>query len=332
MEAIQLEGYGGPVALDRVDVDRPSPKAGEVLIDVYASGINFAELELTWGRYEVPKKPPFIMGFEAAGVVAEVGFGVNNVQVGDRVTSIVSSGGFADYAVAPAQALIPIPASISFEEATTIPIQGVTAYLLLTAAAKINVGESVLIQSAAGGVGLYLVQLAKHLGARQVIALAGTKEKVDLLRRLGVDIALNHSDADWADAVLEATQGRGVDIVLESATGDIGRKSISLCADFGRVVMFGAKNVHEWLAVEVVRQMIYKNQSIRGFNLPSLRPETLAAAVPPLLELIGTKKIRIFADRSYSFADARQAFRRLAGGETIGKVVLTPNRRSRAAQ
>ena len=324
MQAIQLEAYAGPGSLQLVELDRPRPAVGEVLIEVQASGINFAELELTWGRYTIPKAPPFIMGFEAAGIVAEVGPGVKNVQIGDRVTSIVSSGGFADYAVAPGAAVIPIPVGISFEEATTIPIQGVTAYSLLSSAAELRVGETVLIQSGAGGVGLYLVQLAKILGAGKVIALAGTPEKVELLRDLGADIVLNHEQGDWPEKVLEATQGKGVDVVLESAAGEIGKKSVGLCAPLGRIVVFGAKNVHEALPAELVRQMIYKNQTVTGFNLPSRPQEKLVTAVPLLLEWIVAKKIRIFADQRYAFADVRHAFEMLATRKSIGKVVLVP--------
>jgi NADPH:quinone reductase len=138
--------------------------------------LNFAELELTKGKYSVGNPPPFIMGFEAAGVVAEVGSGVKNLAVGDRVTTIVSSGGYAEYATADASSAIPIPDGISFAQASTIPIQGLSAYTLLKYVARPQPGESVLIQSAAGGVGTYLVQLAKIMGVTKVIALASRKE------------------------------------------------------------------------------------------------------------------------------------------------------------
>jgi NADPH:quinone reductase-like Zn-dependent oxidoreductase len=161
MQAIELSKYGGFDSLRVIDTERPEPAANEILIEVKAAGVNFAELELTKGKYKIPKTPPFIMGFEAAGVVVEIGSQVRHVRVGDRVTSLVSSGGYAEYATADANAAIPIPPGISFAEATTIPVQGVSAYCLLKQGANVKPMDSLLIQAAAGGVGLYLVQLAK---------------------------------------------------------------------------------------------------------------------------------------------------------------------------
>lgn len=136
MKAVELGGYDGLDGLRVVAVPRPNVAAHECLIEVKATGINFAELELTRGRYRIGKEPPFIMGFEAAGVVREIGKKVKNLRIGDRVTSVVSSGGYAEYATAPAEMVIPIPDGVGFAEATTIPIQGLTAHLLLTQVAS----------------------------------------------------------------------------------------------------------------------------------------------------------------------------------------------------
>jgi NADPH:quinone reductase len=197
MKAIELADYGGLESLRLIDTEKPKPTASEILIEVKAAGINFAELELTKGDYKVSKTPPFIMGFEAAGVVVEVGSQVQNVEVGDRVTSVVTSGGFAEYATANANAAVPIPAGVSFAQATTIPIQGVSAYCLLKYGANLKPTDTVLVQSAAGGVGLYLVQLAKILGVGKIIALASSGEKLELLRKLGADVLVDYSDPKW---------------------------------------------------------------------------------------------------------------------------------------
>src|SRR5215475_10512960 len=153
------------------ELERPKPAANEILIEIRTAGVNFAELEMTKGRYQASQKLPFTMGFEGAGVVVETGREVRNFQIGDKVTSIVSSGSYAEYATANAGFAIPIMDGISFAEAATIPVQGLSAHALLTLAAKPQPNESVLIQSAAGGVGVFLVQLAKLLGVKQVIAL-----------------------------------------------------------------------------------------------------------------------------------------------------------------
>ena len=163
MKAIELSGLEGLESLRVVD------------------GVNFAEIELTHGRYTALKPLPYIMGFEAAGFVVELGSQVKTLKVGDKIAALVSSGGYAEFATAEARAAIPIPDRISFAAATSIPVQGLSAYTLLKFAAKPQPHETILIQAAAGGVGLYLVQMAKIMGVKQVIALASSKEKLDLV-------------------------------------------------------------------------------------------------------------------------------------------------------
>jgi NADPH2:quinone reductase len=326
VKAIELSGYEGFKSLRVVEVEKPKPGAKEILIEVRAAGINYAEIELTNGKYHVPKQLPFVMGFEASGIVAEVGSQVKNHKLGDRITSIVSSGGYAEYAVADGDFAIPIPEGISFAEAATIPIQGMSAYSLLRFAAKPQATESVLVQSAAGGVGLYLVQLLKIMGVKKVIALASSKEKLDLVKSLGADLTFNYSEPGWADGVRAATSGKGVDVVLEAASGEVGRESFKLIAPFGRMIVFGAKNIHDTISPEKVRQLIHGNQSLIGFNFPSLQAQQIAECVPGLLDLISHQKIKLFANTSFPLANVRTAFEALSSRQTIGKVVLMPYR------
>lgn len=201
---------------------------------------------------------------------------------------------------------IPIPHRVSFPEATTIPIHGLTAYALLKFAAKPQMGETLLIQSAAGGVGLYLLQLAKLLGVRKVIALVGSKQKIELVRGLGADFAVDYSQKDWTEQVLRVTDGIGADVVLEAAAGDIGEASFQLAAP------------------ERIQQLIYKNQSVIGFNLPSMHPEQLAECVPNLVDLIVRRQLKIFANHAFPLEQVSEAFAALASRETVGKVVLIP--------
>ena len=324
MQAIRLNGFEGLSSMELHAVERPKPGAGQVLIEVKAAGINFAELELIEGRYSIGKQPPFVMGFEAAGIVSEVGAGVTHLRAGDPVTSLVASGGYAEYAVADANLALPIPEGISFAEATSIPVQGITAYLLLHLAARPRPEETVLIQAAAGGVGIYLVQLAKLMGVRKVIALAGSPAKIDLVKELGADVAIDYSQAHWAEQVRAATGGKGVDVVFEAASGSIGEESFRLVAPFGRTIVFGARNVHDDFPASRTRQLIFKNQTISGFNLPSLRPDEVATHVPGLLRLIAEKKIRLFAGHAFPLARYQEAFAALSSRGTVGKVVLVP--------
>lgn len=324
MKAIELSGLEGIESLRVVDVEKPSPAANQVLIEVKAAGVNFAEIELTHGRYPPLKPLPYLMGFEAAGVVVELGSQVKSLRVGDKITALVSSGGYAEYATAEATTAIPIPDGISFAAATSIPVQGLSAYTLLKFAARPQPHETILIQAAAGGVGLYLVQLAKIMGVKQVIALASSKEKLDLLKSLGADVPINYSERAWADQVRQATGGKGVDIVLEAASGEVGAESFRLIAPFGRVVFFGARNIHDTFSSEKIQQLIYKNQSLIGFNFPTLRPEQIAECVPGLLSLIAGGKVRLFADNIFPLTEVRKAFEALASRRTIGKVALIP--------
>jgi NADPH:quinone reductase len=324
MKAVQLSGFAGLDSLKLVEIDRPTPSKDEVLIEVKAAGINFAELEMIRGRYPATGPLPFTMGFEASGIVADLGSRVANLKVGDRIASVVSSGGHADYATAEARIAIPIPHGVTFAEANAITIQGLSAYTLLKFAARPQPDESVLIQSAAGGVGIFLVQLAKALDVKKVIAMASSKQKLDLVKSLGADFAINYTEQDWVAQVEQATGGRGVDVVLEANSGEIGDTSFKLMAPFGRAVIYGAKNAHDSFPTEKVRQLILKNQSVTGFNFPSLQPEQIRESVPPLLELISSGQVRLFANHAFGLADVGRAFEALSNRQTIGKVVLTP--------
>lgn len=322
MRAVELTGFSGIQDLKLIETAIPEPEPDEVLIEVKASGVNFAELELIKGRYTSAKRPPFIMGFEAAGVVVRTGGQVSTVRPGDRVAALVSSGGYAEYATAAADACIPIPDEISFAEATTIPVQGVSAYALLHLAAKPQTSESLLIQSAAGGVGLYLVQLAKIMGVKTVIALASSSEKITLLRSLGADIALDYSVENWPEQARSAVGGNGVDVVLEAASGPVGAASFKLLAPFGRMVVFGARNIHDSMSPDQIRQLIVGNQTIIGFNIPTMRRESIAPLVPPLLNLIAGKQVKLFATGSFPLAEVAAAFEAFSSRRTVGKIVL----------
>jgi NADPH2:quinone reductase len=223
-----------------------------------------------------------------------------------------------------AGAAIPIPAGVSFEEASTIPVQGLSALAMLKYAAKLRPDQTILVQAAAGGVGVYLVQLAKLFGVKTVVALAGTEEKLKLARELGADIAINYRESDWANKVFEATAGQGADVVLEAASGKIGEESFKLLAPFGTMVVYGARNIHDTFGPERIQQLIYKNQTLTGFNIPSLRGEQIAACVPELLRWIAGGNLRLVVGRSFKLEQAREAFQALASRQTIGKVVLVP--------
>lgn len=324
MKAIQLTGFEGVKSLKLVDTVKPTPRPNEVLLQVKAAGLNYAETELMIGRYPAAHALPFIMGWEAAGMVAEVGAQVTHLKIGDKVTTIVSSGAFAEFATADAAMAIPIPAGSSFPQAASIPLHGVTAAAMLKFAAKPQPSDSILIQAAAGGVGLFLVQLAKLAGIKNIIALAGSSKKCEFASLLGADVAIDYRREDWPARVREATDGKGVDVVLEAASGEVGDESFKLVAPFGRIVVYGAKNIHDTFPPEKLRQLISNNQTLVGFNLPSLRPEQIGEVIPGLLGAISSGKVKLFAETSFPLEEAKAAFEKIMSRATIGKVVLVP--------
>ena len=193
MKAIEVTKSGGPDVLQIVEKPRPEPGPGQILVEVKAAGINFADIMAREGMYPAAPPPPFVLGMEAAGIVAAVGEGVTNFKSGDRAAAIVPTGGYAEYALADAATAAPVPDALGFPEATALLIQGLTAHGLLTRAVPEIKGKSVLISAAAGGVGSLAIQVAKLLGAGTVIGLASTDAKRAKVKELGADFAVDYT-------------------------------------------------------------------------------------------------------------------------------------------
>src|SRR5215216_4283355 len=184
MKAVQVSEFGESDVLDLVEIEKPSPDEGEVLVEVKAAGVNYADTMRRRNEYLEETPLPFVPGSEVSGVVAEVGAGVDDVSEGDRVVTLLGIGGYAGYVAVPARNLIPIPEGMDFDEAAAIPLQGLTAYHVLKTSGMLEEGESVLVHAAAGGVGTYAVQMAKLMGASLVICTASTQEKLDHAKSL----------------------------------------------------------------------------------------------------------------------------------------------------
>ena len=236
MKAIQYSRFGAPEVLEVVEIDTPSPRPGEVLITIGAVGVNFFEVMMRQDRYAVTPPLPFIPGVEIAGTIAALGEGVTNLSVGDRVAAAlyvagVQSGGYAEQVAIRANVVVRLPDEISFVAATALQVQGLTALHLLRSHAA--AGKNVLISAAAGGVGSLLVQLAKRSGAKRVIAMASSAEKLALARELGADVGVDYTQADWPDQIRAATDGVGPDLIFDASGGDIPAQCLALLAPFG---------------------------------------------------------------------------------------------------
>jgi NADPH2:quinone reductase len=304
------------------EIDTPKPGAGEVLIRVMAAGVNYADLAQRKGAYLTTTRLPLTLGMEVAGVVEALGAGVAGLPVGTRVAALVG-GGYAEYAVATAGGVIPIPSGLDFAHAAAFPLQGLTAYQLLKESARLQTGESVLVHAAAGGVGTLAVQLAKLMGADTVIGTASTEEKLDLARELGADVGINYTEDDWVDRVRAATGGNGVQIVLEMVGGRIAQQSLQCLTPFdGRMVVFGSASGE--VAQFSGRDLMNRNIAVLGYWLSPWmsRPAQIAGAMQALMGYLDTGKLRIIVGQTYPLAEAAAAHQAMAARQTTGKVVL----------
>ncbi|CAH2714210.1 Quinone oxidoreductase 1 [Neobacillus rhizosphaerae] len=324
MKAIQLKEYGGPEVLHLIEMKKPIPNGHEVLIEIKAIGVNYADTARREGHYVVTTPLPFIPGAEIAGVVVEMGDQVTNVRPGMRVVTLIESGGYSEYAVADERSLIPIPETLDFQHAAALPLQGLSAYHILKTMGRLEHGDSVLVHAAAGGVGTIAVQLAKLFGAGKVIATASSAEKLALAREMGADVLVNYTEPNWDQQVLEATGGRGVNIALEMAGGEIFHKTLKCLATFGRLVIFGVASGEQ--ARFYPSTLMGRNQSVIGFFLPQImrKPELLQPSLVNLLTYLEAGKLKLTIGGVFPLKDAANVHTLMQSRKTQGKLILEP--------
>lgn len=311
MKAIQIQRFGGPEVLEPVEIAEPEPTDSELVLDITASGINYADTHKAENSYLAETKLPYVPGIEAVGTLAD----------GRRVAALMVTGGYAQKAIVAPGATFPAD-GLSDGQALALVLQGNTAYHLLHSAARVQPGDSVVVHAAAGGVGTLAVQLAKQAGAR-VIGVASTPEKRDLVTRLGADATVEPVVDRLADALREANDGSRVDIVLEMVGGETFAQSLKALGRFGRLVSYGtASRVHP-PAVEPV-QLMAGSKSIIGFWLDDMlhRPQALTAGWKALTEAVADGSLEPVIGGSYPLSDARRAHEELRARQTVGKLVL----------
>ena len=315
MRAVQIKEFGGPEVLEVVELPDPEPGPDEVVVDVTRAGMNFADTHQRENDYLAKAELPLIPGGEIAGRTAD----------GRRVAAMLANGGYAEKVVAHRAALVPIPDEVSDDQAAGVLLQGLTAWALLRISARLERGESVVVQAAGGGTGTLAVQLAKRYGAGRVIALASTGEKRDLAIRLGADAAVDSRSDDLAAAIREANGGDQVDVVLEMAGGVAFDACLSVLAPFGRLVSFGiaSRQPNEVMTQKLMRT----SRAVVGFWLVHLfrRPDLLEQGITELLEAVGSGKLEVVIGATYGLSDVADAHRALQGRETQGKLLLDPS-------
>jgi NADPH:quinone reductase len=329
MRAVQLSQFGGPEVLKLIETATPVPGHGQVVVRVRAVGVNLADTLMRADRYAMTPPLPCVLGNEIAGTIESIGAGVEGLKIGSRVAvplfaAGIFFGGYAETVLVDAGILVPMPDALSFEDATALLVQGLTALHLTLQASP--AGKTVLINAAAGGVGSLLVQLAKRAGAKTVIAAASTSSKLDFVRALGADVGVNYTESTWTDDVRAATGGNGPDIIYESVGGDVTRDSLNLLAPLGRMLIYGALNIQSFaLGVPELLGLIFKNQSVGGFALvPLLTPENLKAGLGELFALCISGELKVTIGGVHPLAEAGAAHRALESRGTMGKILLTP--------
>ncbi len=321
MRAVQVEAFGGPEVLGIADLPVPEPHEGEVLVRVSRAGVNFGDTHQREGSYVAQRRLPFVLGGEVAGVVET---GAAGFEAGARVVALLETGGYAEYAVAPAAQTFAIPDALSDDAALALLIQGLTAWHLLRTSAKLAAGESVVVHSAAGGVGGLAVQLARPMGAGRVIATAGSEDRRARALELGADAAVDPETDGLTEALVEANEGRPVDVVLETAGGRLFEQSLQALAPFGRLVAYGNSTREK---VRVSNAALLKtSRAVVGFWLYHCleRREMTEAPLRDLFARAARGRLVPQLGATYAMTDVARAHEDLAARRTTGKLVLDP--------
>ena len=313
MKAIQLEDFGGADSLRFVDVPDPEPADGEVVVDVARAGVNFADTHVTRNDYLAKQELPLIPGGEVAGTTPD----------GRRVAAMLMKGGYAQKVAVNEAALVPIPDAVSDDQAAGLLLQGLTAHALIHRCARLEPGETVVVEAAAGGTGSLAVQLAKRHGAR-VIGLASSSEKRDLVERLGADATVDSRAEELGQAILDANGGAQVDAVFQMSGGQAFEEQLRILAPFGRMVAFGIASREE----NTVRtgHLMRNSRSVIGFWLVHLfrDREGTARAIGDLLAAVASGELEVVMGGVYPLSEARTAHEELAARRTEGKLLLDP--------
>jgi NADPH2:quinone reductase len=317
MRAIQVSEFGGPEVLELADVPRPEPGPDEVLVRVARAGINFADTHQRRNQYLAAARLPLIPGAEVAGV---------REDTGERVVAMTGTGGYAEYATAPAPMTVPIPDGVDDGAALALLLQGLTAWHLYRTSGRVGPGESVVIHAAAGGVGSLAVQLGRPMGAGRVIATASTEEKRGLALELGADVAVDPSPEGLADRLVEANLGHRVDVVFEMAGGEVFEQSLQALAPFGRLVAYG--NASGQPNEVGTGRLMRRSAAVVGFWLMHCvsNPDMVREPLADLFARAARGELRPVVGGTYPMSEAARAHEDMQARRTTGKLLLDPAR------
>ena len=322
MKAITFDRIGGTEVLQLSEVPKPEVKPGKVLVKNHAIGINFADTLFRQGQYMMAPRLPDTPGLEAAGVIEAVGDGVEGLKAGARV-AYIGVKTYAEYSLASAAQVIPLPDFISFQEGAAFPIQALTAYHMLHTAHRITPEQVVLVHSAAGGVGILAVQIAKAAGAH-VIGTVSKDSKAALVREFGADAVINYATHDFADEAMKLTGNRGVDLILDAVGEPTLKRGLRCLAPFGHLILYGRSGG----APEPLNlfSLFEKSLKVSGFVLYTVTavPHRLRHGIEASFQLMREGKLKLLIGETFPLAQAAEAHRHMESRESVGKLLLIP--------
>ena len=324
MRYIDISEHGEPEVMQIKEGKAPHPGNGEVLIKVHAAGVNRPDVMQRQGLYPPPPGASPILGLEVAGEVAALGEGVSTWSISNQVCALTNGGGYAEYVAAPAGQCLPVPKGLALDEAASLPETFFTVWANVFDRAKLKPGESFLVHGGSSGIGISAIQMARAMGSK-VFTTAGSEEKCAACRQLGADVAVNYHEQDYVRVLKEATEGQGVDVILDMVGGDYVARNLELAARDGRIVSLsfirGAR-------VEVdMMPILLKRLTVTGSTLRPRSAGTKAAIANNLKEkiwpLIESGKVKPVIAARYPLEDAAEAHKLMESSKHIGKIILT---------
>jgi len=324
MKAIQVEKPGPDYVLRLVEIEKPRPRAGEILVKVAAGGINRADLLQAKGMYPPPPGAPLTLGLEVSGEIAELGPGVANRQVGDQICALLAGGGYAEFALASAACVLPVPDSVGLVEAAGLPEALFTAWTNIVDGARLKPGETLLVHGGSSGIGSLAIQIFAARG-HAVFATAGSPEKCAACVALGARRAIDYKTEDFVEVIKAETAGRGVDVILDMVGGDYIQRNLKAAAVWGRVVNIAFQ---QGPRTEVdFTPLLVKRLALMASTLRS-RTEAEKGAIRDAVRrevwpLVASGRVKPVIDKVFPLGEAQAAHAAMAGGGHIGKILLS---------
>jgi NADPH2:quinone reductase len=324
MRYINISEHGGPEVMEIKEGEAPDPGKSEVLIKVHAAGVNRPDVMQRQGLYPPPPGASPILGLEVAGEVVATSNDVSAWAVSDRVCALTNGGGYAEYVAVPAGQCLPVPAGLPMEEAAALPETFFTVWANVFDRARLKPGERFLVHGGSSGIGTTAIQMAKSLGSR-VFTTAGSAEKCAACQRLGADVAVNYHEQDYVKVLKEATDGQGVDVILDMVGGDYVARNLELAANDGRIVSLsfikGSRVQIDMIHI-LLKRLIITGSTLRPLSSEAKAgiAEKLYAKIWPLIE---NREIKPLIAARFPLEDAAESHRLIESSKHIGKIILT---------